>query len=93
MTPPKCTPSATQSAYVEPKCGPSVSPWLAATKAKEEATHVHRDGPRDNRNLYLAAEGQVHEGTAAENGVSQSDIMKRRRAKEEQTLKLKVSPC
>ena len=28
------------------------------------------------------------EGTAAENGVSQSDIMKRRRAKEEQTLKL-----
>ena len=31
------------------------------SKAKEEATHVHRDGPRDNRNLYLAAEGQVHE--------------------------------
>lgn len=63
---------------------------LAEKKAKEEgAGRTRRDGPRDNRNLYLANEGQVHEEGPAAKGVSQGDIMKRRRAKEEQAMKLK----
>ena len=63
---------------------------LATARSKENATGgKHRDGPRDNRNLYLASEGQIHEEGPAARGVSQSDIQKRRRAKEEQNLKLK----
>ena len=63
---------------------------LAEKKAKEEgAGRTRRDGPRDNRNLYLANEGQVHEEGPAAKGVSQGDIMKRRRAKAEQAMKLK----
>ena len=63
---------------------------LAAAKAKEDGKgRRHRDGPRDNRNLYLASEGQIHEEGSAAQGVSQGDIQKRRRAKEEQAMKLK----
>ena len=63
---------------------------LAADKAKgESGNRKHRDGPRDNRNLYLAAEGQIHEEGPASEGVSTGDVQKRRRAKEEQAMKLK----
>ena len=64
---------------------------LATAKSKAFATDAkkRRDGPRDNRNLYLATEGQIHEEGPAAQGVSREDIMKRRRAKEEQKMKLK----
>ena len=63
---------------------------LATQRTKDAAPGKgKRDGPRDNRNLYLASEGQIHEEGPAARGVSQADIMKRRRAKEEQALKLK----
>lgn len=63
---------------------------LATQRTKDAAPGKgKRDGPRDNRNLYLASEGQIHEEGPAAQGVSQADIMKRRRAKEEQALKLK----
>ena len=63
---------------------------LATQQTKDAAPGTgKRDGPRDNRNLYLASEGQIHEEGPAARGVSQADIMKRRRAKEEQALKLK----
>ena len=63
---------------------------LATQRTKDAAPGKgKRDGPRDNRNLYLASEGAIHEEGPASQGVSQGDIMKRRRAKEEQALKLK----
>lgn len=64
---------------------------LAEKRSKESLVggRAKRDGPRDNRNLYLASEGQVHEEGPAARGVSQTDIQKRRRAKEEQAMKLK----
>ena len=64
---------------------------LAEKRSKENLVggRAKRDGPRDNRNLYLASEGQVHEEGPAARGVSQTDIQKRRRAKEEQAMKLK----
>ena len=64
---------------------------LATKRSKELTGRTHRDKdtPRDNRNLYLASEGVVHEEGPAARGVSQTDIQKRRRAKEEQAMKLK----
>ena len=59
------------------------------SKASLVGGRAKRDGPRDNRNLYLASEGQVHEEGPAARGVSQTDIQKRRRAREEQAMKLK----
>ena len=62
---------------------------LAKRSRRTSLAAARRDGPRDNRNLYLAGEGQVHEEGPAARGVSQTDIQKRRRAKEEQAMKLK----
>ena len=69
---------------------------LAVSKA-EAADMMARQGSkfrnaskhRDNRNLYLAQEGDIHEASAAADGVSKSDIEKRRRSNEERQLKLK----
>lgn len=69
---------------------------LALSKA-EAADMMARQGSkfrnaskhRDNRNLYLAQEGDIHEASAAADGVSKSDIEKRRRSNEERQLKLK----
>ncbi|KAJ4827479.1 hypothetical protein Tsubulata_006825 [Turnera subulata] len=43
----------------------------------------------DHRNLYLAKEGVILEGTPASEGVSASDMTKRNRLQEEKTTKLK----
>ena len=66
---------------------------LAARRAREEGGKRggmrDRSTPRDNRNLYLAKEGQIHEEGPAARGVSKADVEKRRRAAAEQALKLK----
>ncbi|OUS43221.1 hypothetical protein BE221DRAFT_194621 [Ostreococcus tauri] len=57
--------------------------------ARQGSKYRNANKHRDNRNLYLASEGDIHEASAAADGVSKSDIEKRRRANEERQLKLK----
>ena len=57
--------------------------------ARQGAKYRNANKHRDNRNLYLAQEGDIHEASAAADGVSKSDIDKRRRSNEERQLKLK----
>jgi len=57
--------------------------------ARQGSKYRNADKHRDNRNLYLAQEGDIHEASAAADGVSRSDIEKRRRSNEERQLKLK----
>jgi len=76
--------------------GRPVTAALALSKA-EAADMMARQGSkyrnankhRDNRNIYLAQEGDIHEASAAADGVSKSDIEKRRRSNEERQIKLK----
>lgn len=76
--------------------GRPVTVALALSKA-EAADMMARQGSkyrnankhRDNRNIYLAQEGDIHEASAAADGVSKSDIEKRRRSNEERQIKLK----
>ena len=83
----------TSGVYV---AGRPITIALAVSKA-EAADMMARQGSkfrnaskhRDNRNLYLAQEGDIHEASAAADGVSKSDIEKRRRSNEERQLKLK----
>ena len=73
-------------------CGRQVQ--LAAPVSKDEARALGAgkadDGGagRDRRNLYLAQEGEVLEGSPAAAGVSSADMEKRRRAAEEKAAKL-----
>jgi len=66
---------------------------LAMAVSKEEARSIGAGkaaGPaRDRRNLYLAREGDILDGSAASVGVSQADMAKRRRAAEEKAEKLR----
>ncbi len=57
--------------------------------ARQGAKYRNANKHRDNRNLYLATEGDIHEASSAADGVSKSDIEKRRRSNEERQLKLK----
>jgi len=43
-------------------------------KTKQEAKRVQKDEKKDNRNLYLAREGLVREGTQSAIGVSKKDL-------------------
>lgn len=57
--------------------------------ARQGSKYRNANKHRDNRNLYLSQEGDIHEASAAADGVSKSDIEKRRRSNEERQLKLK----
>merc|ERR1719384_193150 len=53
---------------------------MAKEKGDVEAIQKERKEkePKDNRNLYLAREGIIREGTAAAEGVSKSDMERRK---------------
>lgn len=68
---------------------------LASAVTKEEARSMaagkagHGSAPQDRRNLLLAREGEILDGSAASVGVSGSDMVKRRRAAQEKVEKLR----
>lgn len=67
---------------------------LALAVSKEEARSLAEGkavGPTkgDRRNLYLAREGEILDGSASSVGVSSADMAKRRRAAEEKAEKLR----
>ncbi|KAG2482067.1 hypothetical protein HYH03_018977 [Edaphochlamys debaryana] len=64
---------------------------LSADGARQVAADraASKTAGRDKRNLYLAKEGAVVEGSAAWRGMSESDQAKRKRGAEEKNIKLK----
>jgi nucleolar protein 4 len=69
----------------------AVSKEDAAQMMQKEASHWKGSNKEDTdkRNLYLAKEGQVHEGSSAAVGVSKSDLEKRKRGDVERQARLK----
>lgn len=66
----------------------AVTRGKAAELAKEKKTEGNRD-TKDKRNLYLAKEGLILPGSAAAQGMSKSDLLKRQKAEVEKNAKLK----
>merc|ERR1712173_482089 len=62
-------------------------------KEKNDVEQIQKERkekePKDNRNLYLAREGIIREGTAAAEGVSKSDMEKRKMVQKQKKNMLK----
>ncbi|KAI4376067.1 hypothetical protein MLD38_013862 [Melastoma candidum] len=62
---------------------------LDKKSAHEKEVEKSKTEDQDHRNLYLAKEGLILEGTPAAEGVSESDMIKRKRLQEQKTTKLR----
>lgn len=65
----------------------AVTKGKAAELAKEKKTEGNRE-TKDKRNLYLAKEGLILQGSAAAKGLSKGDLLKRQKAEAEKKAKL-----
>ena len=52
--------------------------------SREKVTEIHKSSekqPKDKRNLYLAREGLIRDGTQSADGVSKQDMNKRNKVR------------
>merc|ERR1719300_1559325 len=57
------------------------------TDVEKQQKEREKKEPKDNRNLYLAREGIIREGTAAAEGVSKSDMERRKQIQKQKKQK------